>query len=163
MQSHPVILLKGIWPIADKRKRRIAQHIENRTIDGAVELLETSGFDGLAEAVTVLGRVDAACEEVGEELCGTDISSTQVSRAAAELDSLLDFGMRGLAQVDVDEAELRTLLVEGPGIDGLPELFGREGVLKFFRHGFLSRGESTETISNKQCVDGMKPSTRSDV
>ncbi len=32
----------------------MAQHDENRRIDGAVELLQTNGFDGLADAVTVL-------------------------------------------------------------------------------------------------------------
>ena len=32
----------------------MAQHDENRRIDGAVELLKTNGFDGLAEAVTLL-------------------------------------------------------------------------------------------------------------
>ena len=32
----------------------MAQQNENRPIDGAVELLKTNGFDGLAEAVTVL-------------------------------------------------------------------------------------------------------------
>jgi len=32
----------------------MAQHNENRRIDGAVELLKTNGFDGLAAAVTVL-------------------------------------------------------------------------------------------------------------
>ncbi len=32
----------------------MAQHGENRTIGAAVELLKTNGFDGLAEAVTVL-------------------------------------------------------------------------------------------------------------
>ena len=32
----------------------MAQHNENRPIDGAVELLKTNDFDGLAEAVTVL-------------------------------------------------------------------------------------------------------------
>ena len=32
----------------------MAQHYENRTIDGAVELLKTNGFDALADAVTVL-------------------------------------------------------------------------------------------------------------
>jgi hypothetical protein len=30
------------------------QHDENKTISGAVELLKTNGFDGLAEALTVL-------------------------------------------------------------------------------------------------------------
>ena len=32
----------------------MAQHGQNRTIGDAVELLKTNGFDGLAEAVTVL-------------------------------------------------------------------------------------------------------------
>ena len=32
----------------------MAQHFENRPIDDAVELLRVNGFDGLAEAVTVL-------------------------------------------------------------------------------------------------------------
>ena len=32
----------------------MAQHYENKTIDDALELLTTNGFDGLAEAVTVL-------------------------------------------------------------------------------------------------------------
>ena len=31
----------------------MAQHNENRPIDGAVELLKNNGFDALAEAVTV--------------------------------------------------------------------------------------------------------------
>ena len=148
----------------------MAQHNENRPIDGAVELLKTNGFDGLAEAVTVLlnsamvaersehlgaapyersaQRVDYAngykdkflktrlgtlslkvpqtrdsefypqsltkgmrseralllaiaemyvqgvstrrVKKIVEELCGMDISSTQVSRAAAELDEMLE-------------------------------------------------------------------------
>jgi len=148
----------------------MAQHNENRPIDGAVELLKNNGFDGLAEAVTVLlnsamvaersehlcaepyersaRRVDYAngykdkflktrlgtlslkvpqtrdsefypqslskglrseralllaiaemyvqgvstrrVKKIVEELCGMDISSTQVSRAAAELDEMLE-------------------------------------------------------------------------
>ena len=32
----------------------MAQHPENRSIDDAVELLKENGFDGLAEAVSVL-------------------------------------------------------------------------------------------------------------
>lgn len=32
----------------------MAQHTENRPIDDAVELLQTNGFAGLADAVTVL-------------------------------------------------------------------------------------------------------------
>jgi transposase-like protein len=158
------------WQIADKRKREMAQHSENKTIGDAVELLKTNGFDGLAEAVTVLlnsamvaerseylgaapyersaertgyanGYKDKALKtrlgtlalkvpqsrdgefypqslerglrseralllaiaemyvqgvstrrvkKIVEELCGTDISSTQVSRAAGELDRLLE-------------------------------------------------------------------------
>jgi transposase-like protein len=148
----------------------MAQHYENRTIDGAVELLKTNGFDALADAVTVLlnsamvaersdylgvapyersvqrvsyanGYKDKALKsrlgtlalkvpqtrdsefypqslerglrseralllaiaemyvqgvstrrvkKIVEELCGLEISSTQVSRAAAELDVLLE-------------------------------------------------------------------------
>lgn len=148
----------------------MAQQRENKAIEGAVELLKTNGFDGLAEAVTVLlnsamvaersdhlraapyersperlgyanGYKDKAMKtrlgilplkvpqtrdgefypqslerglrseralllaiaemyvqgvstrrvkKIVEELCGTDISSTQVSRAAAELDGLLE-------------------------------------------------------------------------
>lgn len=147
----------------------MAQHGENRTIGDAVELLKTNGFDGMAEAVTVLlnsamvaersehlraAPYERSAERIGyangykdkamktrlgtlplkvpqtrdsefypqslerglrseralllaiaemyvqgvstrrvkkivEELCGTEISSTQVSRAAAELDDLL--------------------------------------------------------------------------
>ena len=32
----------------------MAQRVENRSIDDAVELLKDNGFDGLADAVTVL-------------------------------------------------------------------------------------------------------------
>ena len=32
----------------------MAQHYENKTIEGAVELLKVKGFDGLTDAVTVL-------------------------------------------------------------------------------------------------------------
>lgn len=32
----------------------MAQHYENRTIEGAVEQLKVNGFDALADAVTVL-------------------------------------------------------------------------------------------------------------
>lgn len=148
----------------------MAQHDENRPIDDAVELLKTNGFDGLADAVTVLlnsamvversehlgaglyersaGRTGYAngykdktlktrigtlqlsvpqtrdgefypqsltrglrseralllaiaemyvqgvstrrVKKIVEELCGMDVSSTQVSRAAAELDDMLE-------------------------------------------------------------------------
>jgi len=148
----------------------MAQHYENKTIEGAVELLKVNGFDGLAEAVTVLlnaamvaerseylgaapyersatrigyanGYKDKTlktrlgalplqvpqtrdCEfyphslerglrseralllaiaemyvqgvstrrvkKIVEELCGLEVSSTQVSRAAAELDEMLE-------------------------------------------------------------------------
>jgi len=148
----------------------MAQQNENRPIDGAVELLKTNGFDGLAEAVTILlnsAMVAERSEHLGvaayersasrmgyangykdkflktrlgtlslkvpqtrdsefypqslskglrseralllaiaemyvqgvstrrvkkivEELCGMEVSSTQVSRAAAELDEMLE-------------------------------------------------------------------------
>jgi len=148
----------------------MAQQAENKTIDDAVELLKTHGFDGLAEAVSVLmnsamvaerseflgaapyqrsatrngyangfkdktvktrlgalplkipqtrdsrfypqslerglrseralllsiaemyvqGVSTRRVKKIVEELCGMDVSSTQVSRAAAELDVLLE-------------------------------------------------------------------------
>ena len=148
----------------------MAQHYENKTIDGAVELLKVNGFDGLAEAVTVLlnsamvaerseylgaapyerstNRIGYAngykektlktrlgalplqvpqtrdsefyphslerglrseralllsiaemyvqgvstrrVKKIVEELCGMEVSSSQVSRAAAELDVMLE-------------------------------------------------------------------------
>lgn len=148
----------------------MAQHQQNRSIDDAVELLKANGFDGLAEAVSVLlnaamlserseylgaapyersaARVGYAngfkdktvksrlgelrlrvpqtregsfypqslekglrseralllaiaemyvqgvstrrVKKIVEELCGMEVSSTQVSRAAAELDELLE-------------------------------------------------------------------------
>jgi putative transposase len=148
----------------------MAQHHENRPIDGAVELLKTNGFDGLAEAMTVLlnsamlaersehlgaAPYERSAQRIGyangykdkwlktrlgtlplkvpqtrdsefyphsltkglrseralllaiaemyvqgvstrrvkkivEELCGMEVSSTQVSRAAAELDEMLE-------------------------------------------------------------------------
>jgi len=46
----------------------MAQHNENRPIDGAVELLQNNGFDALAEAVTVLLN-SAMVAERSEHLC----------------------------------------------------------------------------------------------
>ena len=46
----------------------MAQHHENRPIDGAVELLKNNGFDALAEAVTVLLN-SAMVAERSEHLC----------------------------------------------------------------------------------------------
>ena len=40
----------------------MAQHYENRTIDGVVDLLKTNGFDGLADAATVLLKVAMVAE-----------------------------------------------------------------------------------------------------
>jgi hypothetical protein len=40
----------------------MAQHYANRPIDDAVELLRVNGFDGLAEAVTVLLNSDMRAE-----------------------------------------------------------------------------------------------------
>jgi transposase-like protein len=148
----------------------MAQHIENKTIEGAVELLKTNGFDALADAVTVLlnsamvaerseylgaapyqrtsersgyangykdkqlktrlgslplkvpqtrdggfypqslekglrseralllaiaemyvqGVSTRRVKRIVEELCGMEVSSSQVSRAAAELDEMLE-------------------------------------------------------------------------
>ena len=46
----------------------MAQRTENRTIDDAVELLKTNGFEGLADAVTVLlnsAMVSERSEDLG--------------------------------------------------------------------------------------------------
>ena len=50
--------------------------------------------------------------------------ATELAAVAADLvqDGLLDFRARRLAQIDVDEAELRALLVERPRVDRLPQL-----------------------------------------
>src|ERR1044072_4568786 len=45
---------------------------------------------------------------------------------------LLDIGPGGRTSIDVDEADLRSLLIESQRIDGLPQLLGRQGKL----HGF---------------------------
>lgn len=46
----------------------MAQRVENRSIDDAVELLKENGFDGLAEAVTILMN-SAMVAERSEYLC----------------------------------------------------------------------------------------------
>ena len=154
----------------------MAQRVENRSIDDAVELLKENGFEGLADAVTVLmnsamiaERSEYLCaapyersahrvgyangfkdktiktrlgalglkvpqtrdsefyphsleqglrseralllaiaemyvqgvstrrvKKIVEELCGMEVSSTQVSRAAAELDELLEAWRTGV-------------------------------------------------------------------
>ena len=48
----------------------MAQRVENRSIDDAVELLKDNGFDSLAEAVTVLMNSAPAFE------CVHDTDST---------------------------------------------------------------------------------------
>ncbi len=58
----------------------MAQRLENRSIDEAVELLKENGFDGLAEAVTVLlnsAMVAERSEHLGAapyERCATRVS-----------------------------------------------------------------------------------------
>lgn len=169
MPSHPVILSIVNLTVYEREETKMAQHLENKTIDGAVELLKTNGFDALADAVTVLlnsamvaerseylgaAPYERSVERVGyangykdkqfktrlgplplkvpqtrdggfypqslekglrserallvaiaemyvqgvstrrvkrivEELCGMEVSSSQVSRAAAELDEML--------------------------------------------------------------------------
>lgn len=57
---------------------------------------------------------------------------------------LFDFWMWSLPEIDIDEAELRALLIERPGIDGLPQAIGCERHLETSVHGLspfcLSRG-----------------------
>lgn len=198
----------------------MAQHRENRSIDDAVELLKENGFDGLAEAVSVLlnaamlserseylgaapyersaSRVGYAngfkdktvksrlgelplrvpqtrdgafypqslekglrseralllaiaemyvqgvstrrVKKIVEELCGMDVSSTQVSRAAAELDELLeawrsrDLGAYNYIVLDARYEKVRqggqvldaaVLIACGVGADGRRDVLGR--------------------------------------
>jgi hypothetical protein len=83
--SHPVILLKAIWTIADKRKYRMAQHNEDRPIGEVVELLKTNGFDGLAEAVTVL--LNSAMVAERSEHLGASIYSREVIKEALSINA----------------------------------------------------------------------------
>lgn len=197
----------------------MAQRVENRSIDEAVELLKENGFDGLAEAVTVLlnsamvsersGYLCAApyersehrvgyangfkdktlktrlgelslkvpqtrdsefypqslekglrseralllsiaemyvqgvstrrVKKIVEALCGMDVSSTQVSRAAAELDELLeawrtrDLGRYRYVILDAQYEKVRqggqvldaaVLIACGVGADGHRDVLG---------------------------------------
>jgi len=197
----------------------MAQRVENRTIDDAVELLKEHGFDGLAEAVTVLlnsamvaerseylgaapyersatrvgyangfkdktvksrlgelrllvpqtrdgefypqslekglrseralllaiaemyvqGVSTRRVKKIVEELCGMEVSSTQVSRAAKELDELLeawrtrDLGRYRYVVLDAQYEKVRqggqvldaaVLLACGVGADGKRDVLG---------------------------------------
>lgn len=197
----------------------MAQRVENRSVDDAVELLKANGFDGLADAVTVLlnsAMVAERCEYLGaapyersaarvghangfkdktvksrlgelrlsvpqtrdsefypqslekglrseralllaiaemyvqgvstrrvkrivEELCGMNVSSTQVSRAAAELDELLeawrtrDLGRYRYVILDAQYEKVRQggqvldaaiLIACGVGADGKRDVLG---------------------------------------
>jgi len=197
----------------------MAQRVENRTIDDAVELLKENGFEGLADAVTVLmnsamiaERSEYLCaapyersahrvgyangfkdktvktrlgalglkvpqtresefypqslekglrseralllaiaemyvqgvstrrvKKIVEELCGMDVSSTQVSRAAAQLDELLeawrarDLGRYRYVILDAQYQKVRqggqvldaaVLIACGVGVDGKRDVLG---------------------------------------
>ena len=197
----------------------MAQRVENRSIDDAVELLKENGFEGLADAVTVLmnsammaERSEYLCaapyersarrvgyangfkdktlksrlgalglkvpqtrdgefypqslekglrseralllaiaemyvqgvstrrvKKIVEELCGMDVSSTQVSRAAAELDELLeawrtrDLGRYRYVILDAQYQKVRqggqvldaaVLIACGVGADGNRDVLG---------------------------------------
>ena len=197
----------------------MAQRVENRSIDDAVELLKDNGFDGLAEAVTVLMNSAMAAERseylcaapyersarrvgyangfkdktvktrlgalplkvpqtrdsefypqsldkglrseralllsiaemyvqgvstrrvkrIVEELCGMEVSSTQVSRAAAQLDELLeawrtrDLGRYRYVILDAQYEKVRqggqvldaaVLIACGVGADGKRDVLG---------------------------------------
>jgi hypothetical protein len=43
-----------MWCLQTEGKTQMAQRVENRSINDAVELLKENGFDGLADAVTLL-------------------------------------------------------------------------------------------------------------
>ena len=62
----------------------MAQHNENRPIDGAVELLQSNGFDALAEAVTVLLN-SAMVAERSEHLCALPLKMLE-----AEIDRYIE-------------------------------------------------------------------------
>lgn len=197
----------------------MAQRVEHRSIDDAVELLKENGFEGLAEAVTVLLNTAMVAErseylgaapyersatrtghangfkdktlktrlgelslkvpqtrdsefypqslekglrseralllsiaemyvqgvstrrvkKIVEELCGMDVSSTQVSRAAAQLDDLLeawrtrDLGRYRYVILDAQYEKVRqggrvldaaTLIACGVGADGKRDVLG---------------------------------------
>ena len=65
----------------------MAQHDENRPIDGAVELLKTNGFDGLAEAVTVLlnsAMVSPSAGSLVERFAITSMISCGINKLNAQ-------------------------------------------------------------------------------
>ena len=68
----------------------MAQHGENRSIDDALELLKENGFDGMAEAVTLLMNVAMAAER--SEYLGArpyERSATRVGHANGFKDKTL--------------------------------------------------------------------------
>lgn len=54
----------------------MAQRVENRSIDDAVELLKEHGFDGLAEAVTVLLNSAMVAERSESQVRPTLVTQT---------------------------------------------------------------------------------------
>ena len=68
----------------------MAQRVENRSIDDALELLKENGFDGMAEAVTLLMNVAMAAER--SEYLGArpyERSATRVGHANGFKDKTL--------------------------------------------------------------------------
>ena len=68
----------------------MAQHEENRSIDDALELLKENGFDGMAEAVTLLMNLTMATER--SEYLGArpyERSATRVGYANGFKDKVL--------------------------------------------------------------------------
>ena len=61
--------------------------IQSTDLSSVVQLLADNGFEGMADAIPILFNEVA---KITAELCGLDVSSTQVSRAAKLLDGELD-------------------------------------------------------------------------
>jgi len=82
--------LKAILTYCKQEETRMAQHDENRTIDDALELLKENGFDGMAEAVTLLMNLAMATER--SEYLGArpyERSATRVGYANGFKDKVL--------------------------------------------------------------------------
>ena len=62
MPSHPVILSNANLAICRREETGVAQHRESKSVEYAVELLKENGFDGLAEAFSVLMNAAISAE-----------------------------------------------------------------------------------------------------
>jgi hypothetical protein len=85
----------------------------------------------------LLGRANLVELDMPEKHFERIADAPELAPVAPDLveDGLLRFGVWTPARIDVDEAELCALLIEGPGIDRLPKPVRRQRKLKFLRHG----------------------------